>query len=132
MSEVPIKLHLGEKMLGRGEERRLMTVIITDEGRLVARFAFRRFSSNLGQAFLWGRDACHASETVIHPDDMVTIPFSGGTPPFTHNTHTIRHGDRQLFVAGTDDEAEAWKTGWAYALKERGLISKSGRLKTTG
>lgn len=124
------RLVLGSRETGRGIDRRPIDVVMLPDGREIARYGSRNSGESLGWFFTQGRTIAHRTGLAVLPDDLVTTVERGGTPPFVSTVRDIRHADASLFTCRTADEESAWKDGWRYALKERGLLSARGRLKT--
>lgn len=126
------RLQAGFGSAGRGIERHDVHLVMTEDGKTVARLPYRAFSTSAADIFISGREHCHAwceRHPPLHDDTLVATQEENGTPPFRSVTNTITANGIQIYVAGREDEVAVFRQGWRHALRERGLISNRQALK---
>lgn len=129
---MPERLLASSAMSGKGLDRHEISAVCTLEGRVVARLGpimQTQRSGSEAHDFIAGRNACHAARKAVHPDTMEIASGEGGTGIFRSPVHTLSHDGTVLYSSNRIEGVRAYAKGWTYALKELGLLSRSGRLR---
>ena len=122
------RLRAGLTMSGRGIDRCEIACVVDDTDTIVARLGRVWTGDSDAHDFIAGREAGY-NGVPVHPDDLTIIAVRGGEGVFQSTSHVVMHGDVELHSTKWADNAKAFVTGWRHSLKERGLLSRSGKLK---
>lgn len=124
------RLIIGETTTGRGFERRYINVVMTPDDKVIARFDVNPFGQGPAHEYVRAYEAGMDDPHPVHPSEMAEDCRSVGDLPFTSTVCTLTYDGRAYAHTGSLRDLQAWREGWLRALKDRGLLTRKGTMKT--